>query len=288
MRFLRPLAIGMLLSAVACSPSASTTTAVEGEGRAWAAIVQREAGFEAEPVVGIYRVCYAICSRARVTVEVVVYPDGTAATIDRQPPGDHNSSFQLRTIDLAASDLGQVTELMQSAGLTTGGIRAVGNRDGVVDGNGIVFVALVGSTLTQLHVPQLDPEDPEPDRRPLSELRSLLQARLDTEQGEVLPSNWVMLGEVVRGEELSFVWDQPERPQGEPPCLAFDPAQLPAELAGLVSQEEHDAHWIKFGESSHAMVGRILLPHEEGCRDVQSLVNRIQAAEDNLNLGRGG
>ncbi|HKX74096.1 MAG TPA: hypothetical protein VJR05_01775 [Acidimicrobiia bacterium] len=286
MRFLRPLAIGMLLSAVACSPSASTTTAVEGEG--WAAIVQREAGFEAEPVVGIYRVCYAICSRARVTVEVVVYPDGTAAIIDRQPPGDPNSSFQLRTIGLTATDLDQVAELLQTAGLTTGGVRAVGNRDGVVDGYGIVYVAQVGSTLTQLHVPQLDPEDPEPDRRLLSELRSLLQARFDAEQGEVLPSNWVMLGEVVRGEELSFPWDQPDRPQGKPPCLAFDPARLPAELAGLVSQEEHDAHWIRFGESSYAMVGRILLPHEEGCRDVQSLVNRIQVAEDNLNLGGPG
>jgi hypothetical protein len=257
-------------------------------GEAWAAIAEREDGSDRKPVLAIYRACYSICPRVRVTVEVVVYPDGTAVTVDRRPPGDHDSPFQLRTLALTSADLDHLSELILAAGLTNGGVRLVGNREGAVDGYGIVFEAQIGSTFTHFHVPQLDPEDPEPDRRVLNDLRAFLQAQLDEEAGTVLPPNWVMLGEAITGDTPTFSWEGPDRPQGEPPCLAFDPAQLPDDLTRLISQEEHESMRIAFGDATYAMVGRHLLPHEAGCCDVQSQVDRVRHTEDALLRDRAG
>ncbi|MDP3984094.1 MAG: hypothetical protein Q8Q52_03700 [Acidimicrobiia bacterium] len=269
----------------ATSPGSKAAADVDGVRRALSAFEDR--GFDHEPVLTITPVCYSICPRTRAIPEFAIYPDASLVAIERGLPGDADSPQRTRSFRLSSEDLDRLAHLIQAGGLTTGDVHAAGTRSGVADGDGVIFEALIGSARTYVHAPLLDSGDPDPVREALNSLRTLLRSYTETADGTVLPTRWVMVGEPYT-DPSSRPWQGGGHPTGEPPCLEFDPSELPPEFAGLTSQEEHEVAWVTFDRTSYAMTGRPLLPHEDDCGDVQNHLSHIRANDDALDLAGEG
>lgn len=97
-----------------------------------------------------------------------------------------------------------------------------GTLDDVADGGGLVFESWIGDEASYLHAPFLH-EPGDGVRGALFHLVTLFRSYASGE-GTDLPLEWVMVGEAYP-ESGATPWPGEERPQGEPPCLAFDPAK---------------------------------------------------------------
>lgn len=252
-------------------------------------------GFSHEPVLTMTKVCYSMCSRTLALPEFAVYPDGSLVAMDREPPGGAEAPYRIRWFDLSQTDLDQMADLFHLGGLTTGDVHAAGTRAGVADGGGIIFETVIGSTRTYVHAPFLDSADADPTRDALFRLRTLFRSYSDTAVGIVLSMRWTMVGEAhtdpsgrPQTDPTSHPWPRAGQPSGNPPCLDFDPAGLPPEFERLSRHEEYESISISFGGTSYGMTTRLLLPHENGCADVQTRLNRILTNDHTLDLGGEG
>jgi|GEM_PF-3719695 len=276
----------LLIVAVACTPTKDGTDDSSGVRAAMSEL--ENGGLDQVPVLTITPVCYDICTTTWAVPTFAIYRDGTLVTIDREREDVADLPHRMRAHDLSDEDLDRFTYLMEAGGLTAGDVHAIGTRAGVADGGGMIFETLIDSNRTYVHAPLLDMSaEKEPARQALSALVAELRLFLEESGFRELPVSWVMLGEE---DDLypGMIWPGTEAPVGEPPCLAFDPAALPEEFGELVSQASYESTWISFDGLVYRMTGRPILPHENGCSDVQATFNRMLANDATFDLGGAG
>ncbi len=277
----------LLIVAVACGLVENVTGDSSGVR---AALSELEVGgLGHAPVLTITPVCYATCPSTWAVPEFAIYRDGTLVTIDREREDVADLPHRMRAHDLSDEDLDRFAYLMEAGGLTAGDVHAEGTREGVADGGGTIFETVIGSTQTYVHAPLLGGFDEKvPARQALNALVAELRVFLEDSDFRELPVSWVMLGEENLSDFPVLTWPGREAPMGDPPCLAFDPAALPAGFAELMSQAHYESTWISFDNVVYRTTGRPLLPHEDGCSDVQATFNRMLANDATFDLGGAG
>lgn len=237
-------------------------------------------GFDHEPVLRITPVCYW-CVSFREAPQYAMYADGTLVVLTR--------SNTMSSFDISDADLDFVAGLIEQAGLAEGGVHAAGTREGVADGSGVVFETVIDGTSTYVHGPFINPSDldPEPDyqRANLTELLESMAEIVKTGSATDLTIRWVMIGRHDPSQTPTAVWQFEGVPTGDPSCLPFEAAELPGELAGLTN---HASAEIKFKGNAYVMRGKPLLPHEDGCEDVQNHLNTMVVNDQSLDLGGAG
>lgn len=272
----------LMLIAAACGQNADAS-------RTRAALSElADGGLDREPVLTITPVCYDICPSTWAVPAFAIYRDGTLVTIDRVREGVADLPHRMRAHDLSDDDLDHLAYLMEEGGLNKGDVHAEGTREGVADGGGTIFETLIGSTRTYVHAPLLGGSDETvPARQALNALLTELRLFLEDTDFRELPMAWVMLGEE-NSLNPGMTWSEAGSPSGDPACLAFDAGALSEEFGELVSQAHYESTWISFDNVTYRMTGRPLLPHENGCEDVQASFNRMLANDSTFDLGGAG
>jgi hypothetical protein len=152
-----------------------------------------------------------------------------------------------------------------------------------MDGGGTVFESEIAGLSTYVHAPNLGDDDPDPVRSALRRLELLLGS-LTAEDAGVLPARWTMVGERY-ADPNATAWPSAGRPTGDPPCLEFDPSGLEGDLSRLTRLEYYETVPIVFGTETQMMRGRMLLPEEGGCADVQAHVRLMADNDASIPLG---
>lgn len=260
-----------------------TTATVDAEVRAArdALSAVDDGGFDHEPVLTMTRVCYWGCLPSYAFPEFAIYPDGSLAVMDRS--GDN----RVRSFDVSQVDLDMIAGLFRTGKLVGGGVHSLGTRAGMADGGGVVIETVIGATRTYVHVPSLDPTDPNRARNAVGGLRTLLRSYADGGDDTLLTTEWVMMGALF-DRSKGLPWPIEGEPMGDPPCLVFDPADLPKGYEHLTRQRAYESAALAFDGISYVMNIRPLLPHENGCEDAQARLNRMFANDATLDLGGAG
>lgn len=235
-----------------------------------------------EPILVVTQVCYSHCSPFQSFPGLALYGDGTLVHIEQ----DDAWVLQTTSRTLTPEVLDRVASLMLEAHLDAGGVRATATNYGIMDGGGTVFEAFIGGRSTYVHAPYLGSEPRDDERLTLVQLVRELQ-NAAAQPGVALDPAWVLIGEESAGQD-AVDWKLSEAPQGDPPCMPIDPASLPVDLELDLRRDGFDAALLRFGDRVLLMSSRPLMPHETGCEDARSMLNRFSANDAGLDLGGAG
>lgn len=231
------------------------------------------------PQVALVTSCLGECSYTAPLglPEVALYADGLLVHADRTGT---DSRPVLRSTRLDRRDLAAIQRLAVAAGLEAGGdttLAPAAGRSGA-DGSRTVVTARLRGTVTTVRADQLDSDEEEQDRfadadraaKVAALIRALRERAAEADEPLAVTTHVVVATQAAQ-DPAADAWPGPR--------LGTFPAVSSTQRCGLVTGAERDAvaaavdadgfgGRYRDGGATWQVVGRVLLPHEDNCRDV--------------------